>query len=65
MRKFSLIVALLATISLPSKLVSQYSEIEVKNMISQASEKRIGRTMFKNASGKLFSLCRFNYRCTF
>ena len=41
MRKISLILALLATISLPSKLVSQYSEIEVKNMISQASEKEL------------------------
>ena len=41
MRKISIILALLAVVSLPSKVVSQYSELEVKNMISQATEKEM------------------------
>ena len=41
MRKINIILAFLAVLSLPSKLISQYSELEVKNMISQATEKEM------------------------
>jgi len=41
MKKISLIIALVGVILIPSKVFSQYSEIEVKNMISQASEKEL------------------------
>ena len=41
MKKFSFVLALLAIIVLPFKSISQFSEIEVKNLISQASEKEL------------------------
>ena len=46
MKKFSLILVLLATLVVPLKSFSQLSEIEVKNIISQASEKCVNRAGF-------------------
>ena len=41
MKKFSFVLAILVTIATPFKSISQFSEIEVKNLISQASEKEL------------------------
>ena len=41
MKKFSFVLAFLAIIVVPLKSFSQYTEIEVKNIISQSSEKEL------------------------
>ena len=41
MKKFSFVLAILAIIVIPFKGTSQFSEAEVKNLISQASEKEL------------------------
>lgn len=41
MKKFSFILAILAIIVIPFRGISQFSEAEVKNLISQASEKEL------------------------
>jgi tetratricopeptide (TPR) repeat protein len=41
MKKFSFVLAVLAIIVIPFRSISQYTEIEVKNIISQASEKEL------------------------